>query len=274
MRRDIRLWLHEGTLEGSRTAFEGEAFLSRLSCGEAGRGALTELGDREAVLVLTGPDALPGRTVAAVAAGSVAEVAGACLPDAVRTPFASVIVLGLPGAARFESIVRSRVGAQRSVVFLDGKPAGTETGPLPESWTALAGVFGDMPAWLMPSVAEGRSDFGRAYPGMALFCRGRGADARARLTQGGIRILAGSRCSASDATPSLIGPLREAIKRLVDEGSLVKTDGVWQFARDVELVSPVQAASIVMRTSAGAAHWETEEGDSLADRLNAKYQRR
>ena len=41
--------------------------------------------------------------------------------------------------------------------------------------------------------------------------------------------------------------------------------------RDVSLASPVQAASIVMRTSAGAAAWETEDGDTLAERLAPRH---
>ena len=77
--------------------------------------------------------------------------------------------------------------------------------------------------------------------------------------------------SPSDATPSLIAPIRDAIKRLVDTGDLEKRDGVWTFVRDVSLASPVQAASIVMRTSAGAAAWETEDGDTLAERLAPRH---
>ena len=65
--------------------------------------------------------------------------------------------------------------------------------------------------------------------------------------------------------------IRDAIKRLVDAGDLEKRDGVWTFVRDVSLASPVQAASIVMRTSAGAAAWETEDGDTLAERLAPRH---
>ena len=127
------------------------------------------------------------------------------------------------------------------------------------------------PAWLAERHDVRDGDCARAFPGLPLSCTGRGAQARARLVRGGILILAGSRCSPSDATPSLIAPIRDAIKRLVDAGDLEKRDGVWTFVRDVRLASPVQAASIVMRTSAGAAAWETEDGDTLAERLAPRH---
>lgn len=265
--RDIRLWLHEGSPSGARTVFEGDAFVSILGADGVAREALALLGDREAVTVFSGPDAMPGRLVAAVASGPVREAAAGCLPENGKTPFSSVVVLGAPGAAHLEDAVRAAVAGAGGVSFLDGiEPQGKTCG-LPRSWTALAVVAGGAPAWLAQRPEALDEAGARALPGLALACTGRGADAHARLVRGGILILAGSRCSPLDATPSLIAPLREAIKRLVDAGELEKRDGVWTFVRDVRLASPVQAASIVMRTSAGAAAWVTPEGDSLAERL-------
>lgn len=267
--RDIRLWLHEGTPAGARTVFEGDAFVSILGADGAAREALALLGDREAVTVFSGPDAMPGRLVAAVASGSVREAAAGCLPEHGKTPFSSVVVLGAPGAAHLEDTVRAAVAGAGGVSFLDGMEPHGKAGGLPPAWTALADVAGGAPAWLVRRPEACGEDCARACPGLSLFCTGRGADARARLVRGGILILAASRCSPLDATPSLIAPLRDAIKRLVDAGELEKRDGVWTFVRDVRLASPVLAASIVMRTSAGASAWTTAEGDSLAERLGS-----
>ena len=269
-RRDIQLWLHEGTLTGARTAFEGDVFYSLLPAKGIGRDALGELADREAVLVFMGPDAIPGRLVAAVVAGHIDDVVTQYLPEAGRTPFTTVTVLGSTDARQHEATVRYWVSLQPNVTFLDGLATAPVTETLPQAWVDLAEVFGDAPLWLTTRPYDGAYAYGRARPGLALFCRGRGADAKAVLVRSGIKILAGSRCSTMDATQSLIAPVREAIKRLVDDGSLVKVDGVWQFARDVTLHSHIQAASIVMRTYANATYWETEEGDTLVDRLNAR----
>ena len=254
--RDIRLWLHDGTPAGARTVFEGDAFVSILGADDAAREALALLGGREAVTVFAGPDAMPGRLVAAVVSGDVREAAAGCLPENGRTPFTSVVVLGAPGAAHLEYAVRAAVASSGGVTFLDGVEAQEEAGPLPAAWTSLAAVAGGAPAWLAERHDVRDGDCARAFPGLPLSCTGRGAQARARLVRGGILILAGSRCSPSDATPSLIAPIR---------------DGVWTFVRDVSLASPVQAASIVMRTSAGAAAWETEDGDTLAERLAPRH---
>lgn len=269
--RDIRLWLHDGTPEGARTAFEGDAFVSILGADEVAREALAMLGDREAVTVFTGPDAMPGRVVAAVASGPVREAAAGCLPENGRTPFTSVVVLGAPGAAHLEDVVRAAAASAGGVTFLDGIEPDEACDSLPKAWTSLAAVLQGAPAWLADRSGAHDEDSARAFPGLALCCTGRGAEARARLLRGGILILEGSRCSPLDATPSLIAPLRDAIKRLVDAGDLEKRDGVWTFVRDVRLASPVQAASIVMRTSAGASAWETGEGDTLAERLGARH---
>ena len=95
--RDIRLWLHDGTPAGARTVFEGDAFVSILGADDAAREALALLGGREAVTVFAGPDAMPGRLVAAVVSGDVREAAAGCLPENGRTPFTSVVVLALRG---------------------------------------------------------------------------------------------------------------------------------------------------------------------------------
>ncbi len=273
-RRDIQLWLHEGTLAGAKTAFEGEVFYSVLPAKGVGREALAELGHREAVLVLMGPDALPGRMVAAVASGVVDEIVAQYLPEAGRTPFTSVTVLGCANAQQHEATVRYLVSLLPNVAFLDGLATDPVQSSLPQAWIDLATVFGDVPAWLTVRSQDSADAYGAAHPGLTLYCHGRGADAKAELLRAGIKILAGSRCSPMDATPSLIAPVREAIKRLVDDGSLVKIDGVWQFARDVSLRSHIQAASIVMRTYANASYWETDEGDTLVDRLNARNAKR
>lgn len=146
--RDIRLWLHEGTPAGARTVFEGDAFVSILGADGAAREALALLGDREAVTVFSGPDAMPGRLVAAVASGSVREAAAGCLPEHGKTPFSSVVVLGAPGAAHLEDAVRAAVASAGGVSFLDGMEPHGKAGGLPPAWTALADVAGGAPAWL------------------------------------------------------------------------------------------------------------------------------
>ena len=121
--RDIRLWLHDGTPAGARTVFEGDAFVSILGADDAAREALALLGGREAVTVFAGPDAMPGRLVAAVVSGDVREAAAGCLPENGRTPFTSVVVLGAPGAAHLEYAVRAAVASSGGVTFLDGVEA-------------------------------------------------------------------------------------------------------------------------------------------------------
>ena len=134
--RDIRLWLHDGTPAGARTVFEGDAFVSILGADDAAREALALLGGREAVTVFAGPDAMPGRLVAAVVSGDVREAAAGCLPENGRTPFTSVVVLGAPGAAHLEYAVRAAVASSGGVTFLDGVEAQEEAGPLPAAWTS------------------------------------------------------------------------------------------------------------------------------------------
>ncbi|EJW96968.1 hypothetical protein EVA_14926 [gut metagenome] len=66
-----------------------------------------------------------------------------------------------------------------------------------------------------------------------------------------------------DATPSLNPAFRETIKQLVEAKKLQKIDGVWTFVEDVRMASSVQAASILMRTAAGADAWKNAEGIPL-----------
>lgn len=268
--RKVELWLHDGAASGARTAFDGETFVSVMTPGAEGLAAAEALGCREAVFLFTGEDPSLDKPVAYLTAGAVSERARALMVPKARTVFSRLILLGGPGAGAYLEAVRAALIEAQAVVMLEGGGRSAPVTALPEAWPLLCEVLGVTLSGVTVPSGDDEKRAKKATAGLRLYCRGRGADAEARLEKGGIRILAGSRCSPLDATPSLLAPLRDTIKRLVDEKSLVKENGVWTFARDVRMPSPVQAASIVMRSSATAAHWETEDGDTLADRFARK----
>lgn len=288
---ELTLWLHEGRPEGAATWWKGERFLSVFSfdaplSGEEPAALATAAGELEghhAVLVMTGADPASEKPLLYLRAGEVAsllrETAGLALAKA--SPFDRLYLLGAesPVDAGAPGLLRLEAGFRRSGVWnvVSEKSSDTVEGTTAEvclaDWRFLLKVARvdllDRPNFeesVRPEAPLRAEPVARSAVGarsVVLFCNGRGADARAKLEKNGLRILAGSRSSPLDATLSLSQPYREKVKRLVNEEKLKKIDGVWTFVEDVKMSSSVEAASILMRTSAGADNWKTEEGETL-----------
>lgn len=105
-----------------------------------------------------------------------------------------------------------------------------------------------------------------AGPGKALVCRNKGAVAHGNRTEGGFVVYSGStavlaeRPSAGSQHPFVV-VLR---KKLIEEGTLVETDGFLVFTKDAEFDSPSAAAAVVQGGGAnGLTSWKNENGKTL-----------
>lgn len=283
---ELTLWLHDATPDGAATWCKGDSFLSVFSLQGAespeGQAALAEaledLKGRDALFILTGSDPASEKPLLYMRAGEVAKVSGDIegLFVGKSSPFDRLLLLGSPNAVGLYARLDSQLRASNLWSVANEKPkearrSDASSDEWPADWTFLLkvarvtlpgfGEEGDRTATMPTAAPEKlREDVRRSS---LLLCTGRGADARAKWEKNGLRILAGSRSSPLDATPSLSQPYRETVKRLVNEEKLKKIDGVWTFVEDVKLTSSVEAASILMRTSAGADNWKTPEGETL-----------
>lgn len=283
---EFKLRLYDGDPRGPRTWWDGDCFLSVIpldrkdAADDAVLDLTAELRGREALFLLSGEDPTAPLPVLYMSAGEV----GTTLHDlltlvtAKGTLFDKLLLLGTPGASVLLPSLEHACRMANSWSLLN--PEGRFDNPqmrteawscYRQKWSRLLTLAGE----ICPGITDGatlldsavktekprRLDDGKRS--REFFCTGRGADGRARLESRGLRILAGSRSSPLDATPSLNSAFRETIKQLVDEDKLQKIDGVWTFVKDVRMASSVQAASILMRTAAGADAWKDTEGVSL-----------
>lgn len=101
--------------------------------------------------------------------------------------------------------------------------------------------------------------------GGVLLCRIKGAEARGQRTANGFVIFKGSTAvleerPSAESYPYVIAQR----KQLIDDGTLIKKDGLLEFTKDSEFTSPSAAAVVIHGGSAnGLVAWKTKEGKAL-----------
>ena len=117
---------------------------------------------------------------------------------------------------------------------------------------------------LAPVIGSSKSQ----VPQSELFCKNKGALARGRRTDAGFVVFKGStavvdeRPSAESQHPFVV----ELRRRLKQEGSLVESDGLYKFTKDIEFSSPSAAAAVVHGGGAnGLTAWKDAKGKTLKE---------
>ena len=96
-----------------------------------------------------------------------------------------------------------------------------------------------------------------------VFCSGKDAQATGEFTEDGLVVFAGSRCNLHEAK-SAKHHVREARKRLKEDGVLQANGTVFEFAADHIFASPSRAAAVVLgREANGWIEWKYEDGRTL-----------
>jgi hypothetical protein len=107
----------------------------------------------------------------------------------------------------------------------------------------------------------------KKQPGGTLFCRMKGAEARGHRTPDGFVVFKGSTAVLQERAQAHKWPASIAMrKQLIDDGTLVRKDDVYEFTRDVEFSSPSAAAAVIEGGSAnGLIEWKTHDGKRLKE---------
>jgi hypothetical protein len=103
--------------------------------------------------------------------------------------------------------------------------------------------------------------------GGILFCRMKGAEARGRRTPDGFVVFGGSTAVLQERDSAKKYPYVLTLRnQLIDNGTLVKKDGFYEFTKDTEFSSPSAAAAVIEGGSAnGLIEWRTENGRVLKE---------
>lgn len=105
-------------------------------------------------------------------------------------------------------------------------------------------------------------------PQMELVCKNKGATARGRRTEGGFVVSKDSTAvvaerSSAEAQHPYVVALR---KKLLQNGTLVESDGLLVFTKDAEFDSPSAAAAVIHGGGAnGLTAWKDERGKTLKE---------
>ncbi|MFH0793503.1 MAG: GIY-YIG nuclease family protein, partial [bacterium] len=107
----------------------------------------------------------------------------------------------------------------------------------------------------------------KPQPGGTLFCQVRGAEGRGHRTPDGFVVLKNSTAVLQERPSAKNWPATIAIrKQLIADGTLVQTEGFYEFTKDVEFSSPSAAAAVIHGGSAnGLIVWKTKDGRTLKD---------
>jgi len=96
-----------------------------------------------------------------------------------------------------------------------------------------------------------------------VFCSGKDAQATGEFTEDGLVVFAGSRCNLHEVK-SAKHHVREARRRLKEDGVLQANGTVFEFAADHIFASPSRAAAVVLgREANGWIEWKYEDGRTL-----------
>lgn len=100
-----------------------------------------------------------------------------------------------------------------------------------------------------------------------LYCRRKGAEGRGHRSPDGFVVLKGSTAVLQERALAKNWPTSIALrKRLIADGSLVETNGLYEFIRDTEFSSPSAAAAVIEGGSAnGLIAWKNQDGRTLKD---------
>lgn len=103
--------------------------------------------------------------------------------------------------------------------------------------------------------------------GGILFCRMKGAEARGRRTPDGFVVFRRSTAVLQERDSAKKYPYVLTLRnQLIDNGTLIKNDGFYEFTKDTEFSSPSAAAAVIEGGSAnGLIEWRTEDGRVLKE---------
>lgn len=103
--------------------------------------------------------------------------------------------------------------------------------------------------------------------GGILYCRSKGAEARGRRTPDGFVVYRGSTAVPEERSSAKKWPYVLALRNeLIGNGTLIMTDGFYQFTKDTLFSSPSAAAAVVQGGSAnGLTQWKTKDGKLLKE---------
>jgi hypothetical protein len=103
--------------------------------------------------------------------------------------------------------------------------------------------------------------------GGILFCRMKGAEGRGRRTPDGFVVFRGSTAVLQERESAKKYPYVLTLRnQLIDNGTLIKNDGFYEFTKDAEFSSPSAAAAVIEGGSAnGLIEWRTDDGRVLKE---------
>lgn len=103
--------------------------------------------------------------------------------------------------------------------------------------------------------------------GGILFCRMKGAEGRGRRTPDGFVVFRGSTAVLQERESAKKYPYVLTLRnQLIDNGTLIKNDGFYEFTKDTEFSSPSAAAAVIEGGSAnGLIEWRTDDGRVLKE---------
>ena len=103
--------------------------------------------------------------------------------------------------------------------------------------------------------------------GGILFCRMKGAEGRGRRTPDGFVVFQGSTAVLQERESAKRYPYVLTLRnQLIDNGTLIKNNGFYEFTKDTEFSSPSAAAAVIEGGSAnGLIEWRTDDGRVLKE---------
>jgi hypothetical protein len=103
--------------------------------------------------------------------------------------------------------------------------------------------------------------------GGILFCRMKGAEGRGRRTPEGFVVFRRSTAVLQERESAKKYPYVLTLRnQLIDNGTLIKNDGFYEFTKDAEFSSPSAAAAVIEGGSAnGLIEWRTDDGRVLKE---------
>jgi hypothetical protein len=103
--------------------------------------------------------------------------------------------------------------------------------------------------------------------GGILFCRMKGAEGRGRRTPDEFVVFRGSTAVLHERELAKRYPYMLTLRnQLIDNGTLIKNDGFYEFTKDAEFSSPSAAAAVIEGGSAnGLIEWRTDDGRVLKE---------
>ena len=272
----IKLFLPRGDAKSLRTAeisnWTGKAIA-------APRTELDELLQREeldkaGVYILSGSDLLSGSPLAYIGE---AEVIRERLKQHKTKEF---WILAIVFVSKDENLTKAHVRYLENRLLTEAAQVGRCTleqnqasgSKLPESDREDMEVFLSHIRQLLPVLGSDllipvAQPAAKQQSGGILFCRMKGAEGRGRRTPDGFVVFRGSTAVLQERESAKKYPYVLTLRnQLIDNGTLIKNDGFYQFTKDTEFSSPSAAAAVIEASPHnGLIEWRTDDGRVLKE---------